>query len=192
MDEDIVVNALVELKSDGSSRRDDIISVANAQTKVGKSNNGNQHIIPVGQHRVRDVTTNKRCVMHGRGKAVFKTGEVIIGDFFTGKVHGQAKIYYTNGTIAEGSFFADRLHGKGTRIWGGGVYSGQIFADVPHGQGKITFPDGSGFEGQFFAGKKHGPGKVILATGSSSEVKHGGEILVRQSEFIPIVSNQTK
>jgi hypothetical protein len=105
-------------------------------------------------------------VMHGRGKAIFKSGRTYDGEFFCGMVHGRGKCVWPNvGRVVVGkAIFAS-----------GRTYDGEFFCDMVHGRGKCVWPNGDEYEGEMNNDSIHGHGVFKqAASGTAFGSDHPG------------------
>ncbi|MEQ1642280.1 MAG: hypothetical protein ABL959_02415 [Pyrinomonadaceae bacterium] len=99
---------------------------------------------PSGAQKVNEYSDAKpfddKCMsgncVNGKGKMVYRTGDIYEGDFVDGKRVGQGTYTYKNGQL----------------------YVGQFSDGVRNGKGKFTFSDGSTYEGSFVMGNFIGHG----------------------------------
>ena len=95
----------------------------------------------------------------GKGRAVFRNGNVYDGQFDRGNMHGRGVLVWPDGVKYDGEFRYNDLEGQGTYSFpDGSTYVGAVFAAVRHGQGTFTTPDGGSYSGQWEKGKRHGEG----------------------------------
>lgn len=76
------------------------------------------------------VDQEAKYVMHGKGKIVYKNGDVYDGEWRNGSKDGKGKMVYKNGDIYDGEWFNDLKHGDGKMVYKiGDVYDGEWVDD---------------------------------------------------------------
>jgi hypothetical protein len=93
---------------------------------------------------------------HGRGTAVYPTGDRYEGDFVEGKMEGRGVYTWPSGARYEGDWLAGEMHGQGTyRFRTGRVYVGELRDSKMHGYGREYDTDGGLlYEGQWRNGQR--------------------------------------
>jgi hypothetical protein len=101
---------------------------------------------------------------HGKGKAIYRTGDSYIGDHVEDKRHGYGVHYWVNGTIYKGGWKNDLKHGRCKLIYQSlSVYEGEFENNRQTGEGLMTFGEkskwfGDWYKGSFRNGDRHGYG----------------------------------
>ncbi len=116
------------------------------------------------------VTWNGKCVngfANGRGTVQwYQNGEktsTFIGNLRNGKMHGKGKAIWSSGNIYEGDWVNGKQEGKGKKTWADGyVYQGEYSNGKQNGQGKIRQANGSVYQGGWLDSKPNGYGKLTL------------------------------
>ncbi len=89
----------------------------------------------------------------GKGKYMFKTGEVYEGDFLYGKFEGNG-IFKTNDRTVKSAFKDGKSIGRGNISFNDGAkYEGELMnLNIPNGKGKMLYANGDFEEGNFEKG----------------------------------------
>ena len=97
----------------------------------------------------------------GKGRAVFRNGNIYEGQFDRGNMHGHGVLVWPNGVKYDGQFRYNALEGQGTYSFpDGSSYVGAVAAALRHGHGTFTTPDGGSYTGEWDKGKRHGEGTM--------------------------------
>ncbi len=89
-------------------------------------------------------------LMHGHGKMKFGQGDVYIGSFKDGDWNGRGQLKYFAGDSYEGNFLNSEWSGQGVYIsLGGDKYQGEFKHNMFHGNGRYEDANGDAFEGEF-------------------------------------------
>lgn len=69
----------------------------------------------------KDPNSRGNFVRHGKGKFIWPSGEIYIGDWLDNKMEGHGKITYAKGAQYEGNFKNELRHGYGIYIYKDGT-----------------------------------------------------------------------
>lgn len=87
-----------------------------------------------------------------------------------GQFHGKGRLVWRNGDVYEGDFAQGHRQGSGVYRWADGrQYTGDFVLNVREGQGRLLYANGDFYEGGFYQGQRHGPGRFIFRNGSMYE-----------------------
>lgn len=79
-------------------------------------------------------------MFNGRGRLVWKNGDVYEGDFLNGQRTGRGVLRFANGDVYEGDFFDARFHGNGVYRWTTGEsYTGAFQEGRVVGTGTVNY-----------------------------------------------------
>lgn len=99
------------------------------------------------------------------------------GDLLSGEMHGKGKLVFKNGDVYEGDFVSGYMDGKGTYVWpNGDKYVGDFHLNVRQGKGKYFWSSGDKYTGDFVENQMHGKGRYILANGDVYEGDFKNEV----------------
>lgn len=91
---------------------------------------------------------------HGKGEAVYKSGDIYNGEWKDGEWNGYGKLKYADGDVYEGEWKEGARHGIGTMTYATGtVYEGEWKNGKFDGDGKLTYADGTVCEGHWEEGQ---------------------------------------
>lgn len=117
--------------------------------------------LPDGAKYYGDVEDGR---FHGKGKLVWRNGDVLVGQFVHGLASGKGKQSYSTGAEYEGEFKDGQRSGHGTLTMDdGSVYEGQFVAGAFDGQGRLTYHNGNVYVGEFKDNLLHGEGRYTDA-----------------------------
>jgi hypothetical protein len=106
----------------------------------------------------------------GKGKFIYKNGDVLEGEWKNGNMNGQGKLTFITGESYEGEWKNGRMNGRGVyRYENGDVYEGEMKKDERNGQGKMTYKNGDVLEGEWKKDEKRGQGKMTYHNGDVYE-----------------------
>ena len=107
---------------------------------------------------------------HGKGKAIFKDGDVFEGECDNGTRCGKGKYVWKNGAYYEGNYKNNRRDGYGIQVFPASskllIYEGEWVEDKSEGKGKLTWKDGKLYEGDFKNGFMEGEGIIKFDSGN--------------------------
>ncbi|CAF1537867.1 unnamed protein product, partial [Didymodactylos carnosus] len=96
---------------------------------------------------------------NGRGKLVYRGGDVYVGQWKDDKRHGVGKMNWTDGRLYEGGWINNAEEGYGVKKWKrGSRYEGAWVNGKRIGEGVYTDADGDRYEGTWVGDKKEGNG----------------------------------
>lgn len=139
---------------------------AQGQCVKGNCYNGQgKYLISNTSYYEGDFSASK---FHGKGRLVYKNGDVYIGSFVKGQKERLGKYIFADNSFYIGDFYNDQRHGKGKMIFANKeVYKGTWINGVMQGSGKYQFKNGARYEGEFLNGNLHGNGTMIESNGRS-------------------------
>jgi hypothetical protein len=130
-----------------------------------------KHIYPSGSVYVGEFMNDKK---HGYGKHEYPDGSVYEGQYAEGNKDGHGKFTYADGSVYEGDWKYDRIHGQGRYIYTTGeMYQGKYVDGRRNGHGKFIYADGSVYEGEYDDGAVLGRGRYGFAKPWKDVVRHG-------------------
>ncbi len=105
---------------------------------------------------------------HGNGKYKSDDGSYTYeGTYANGKPMGKGKTIWKNGEVYEGDFVNGERQGKGRyKRSNGDVYEGEHFRGMWHGKGRLTYANGKVEEGIWFCGEMD-PKPIIIGPGKA-------------------------
>ena len=109
----------------------------------------------------------KNDKIEGKGKMIWKTGEVYEGEWSNNLKEGKGIETYTNGEKYEGNFKNSKFEGKGVLYYeNGDRYEGDFKNDNRHGSGIMYYIKGGKSMGDFFDDKPIGKHVFLQPNGS--------------------------
>ncbi|HEV8270694.1 MAG TPA: hypothetical protein VGQ04_05270 [Chitinophagaceae bacterium] len=106
---------------------------------------------------------------NGMGVATYKTGNAIryVGRFVNGMYDGKGTMFFKDGELLSGDWRTGKLNGKGSFLSESGVlYIGDFVNGIKEGKGILFFKDNGMIMGSFSSDKLNGRGFQIFADGS--------------------------
>ena len=105
----------------------------------------------------------------GRGKLLWKNGDVYVGNFSGNQMHGEGELSCCDGASYKGRWKDGYRHGKGVdKLPNGDIYDGSWKTGKYHGSGKKVWRSGVyTYEGQWKKGNMHGVGTYRFAGGNT-------------------------
>jgi len=105
-----------------------------------------------------DKKDGDATLQHGKGKAIYKNGDVYEGDYEEGKRHGSGVYKWAKHVTDEesGELKLD-VDEEGNTVFSS-TYTGQYVANLKEGEGVFEYPDGGKYQGNWRHDKRHGDG----------------------------------
>ena len=111
------------------------------------------------------------------------------GEISKGKFNGKGKFMFKNGEIYEGQWESNKMHGRGTYYYKNNqVYLGDFFKNKREGKGQLTFPDGTKIKGTWKDDKLNGYGLLINGSNINEILWQDNKI---QGYFLCLLRNRT-
>ena len=112
-------------------------------------------LLPHGKGKIK--YTDPRLAEENQDEGLLEEYE---GEFDGGQYHGQGKLIFRTGEILEGEFKENKFVEKKENT--SGEYKGEKRDGKFHGKGKLIDENGDVYEGDFQLGEFHGQGKYII------------------------------
>ena len=127
-----------------------------------------------GGYYIGEITNEE--IPNGKGKYIFKNGEIYEGSIIEDKFEGYGKYIYENGEYYIGQWKEDLRNGKGILYYKNGKikYDGEFLNDKFEGNGKYIWENDEYYIGQFKDGFNNGKGILYYKNG---KIKYDGEFL---------------
>ena len=127
-----------------------------------------------GGYYIGELTNNE--IPNGKGKYIFKNGEIYEGSIIEDKFEGYGKYIYENGEYYIGQWKEDLRNGKGILYYKDGniKYEGDFVNDKFEGNGKYIWENGEYYIGEYKNGLNNGKGILYYKNGN---IEYEGEFL---------------
>merc|ERR1711907_402414 len=144
-----------------------------------------------------DKKDGDATLQHGKGKAIYKNGDVYEGDYEEGKRHGSGVYKWAKHVTDEesGELKLD-VDEEGNTVFSS-TYTGQYVANLKEGEGVFEYPDGGKYQGNWRHDKRHGDGVYWYPNGDiySGEgrfgTKHGRGTFIHSDSNARLVGTFT-